>query len=177
MPGGLLIVLARNLAPETGQAGDLLEYRLDGEPVPVGGDEPLVMRQRQRSRAQVAVARQRAGRQFSAERAEGDVGLIVTGGYAPNWRGWLLPLGSMMTTAGQARKHRVVTDAVHSAAPEGAGDPGAKILLQVLHAGRYSYHPFSVGASTRKSRSAWELPFCTTSSGTRSRLTAALMSS
>ncbi|HKY58931.1 MAG TPA: NADPH-dependent 2,4-dienoyl-CoA reductase [Aeromicrobium sp.] len=88
---------------------------------------------------------------YFAERAEGGVGLIVTGGYAPNWRGWLLPLGSMMTTAGQARKHRVVTDAVHSAAPEGAGDPGAKILLQVLHAGRYSYHPFSVGASTRKS--------------------------
>jgi 2,4-dienoyl-CoA reductase (NADPH2) len=83
---------------------------------------------------------------YFAERAEGGVGVIVTGGYAPNWRGWLLPLGSMMTTDGQARKHRIVTDAVH-----GAGDGEAKILMQVLHAGRYSYHPFSVGASRRKS--------------------------
>jgi 2,4-dienoyl-CoA reductase (NADPH2) len=88
---------------------------------------------------------------YFAERAEGGVGLIVTGGYAPNWNGWLLPFGSMMTTEGHARKHRIVTDAVHSAAPAGAGDPGAKILLQVLHAGRYGYHPFSVGASTKKS--------------------------
>ena len=83
---------------------------------------------------------------YFAERAEGDVGLIVTGGYAPNWRGWLLPLGSMMTTDGHAKKHRIVTDAVH-----GAGDGEAKILLQVLHAGRYAYHPFSVSASSRKS--------------------------
>jgi len=83
---------------------------------------------------------------YFAERAEGGVGVIVTGGYAPNWRGWLLPLGSMMTTDGHAKKHRLVTDAVH-----GAGDGEAKILLQVLHAGRYSYHPFSVGASSKKS--------------------------
>jgi 2,4-dienoyl-CoA reductase (NADPH2) len=83
---------------------------------------------------------------YFAERAEGGVGLIVTGGYAPNWRGWLLPLGSMMTNDGHARKHRIVTDAVH-----GAGDGEAKILLQVLHAGRYAYHPFSVSASSKKS--------------------------
>ncbi|HJR89139.1 MAG TPA: NADPH-dependent 2,4-dienoyl-CoA reductase [Aeromicrobium sp.] len=83
---------------------------------------------------------------YFAERAEGGVGLIVTGGYAPNWNGWLLPFGSMMTTEGHAKKHRIVTDAVHK-----AGDGQAKILLQVLHAGRYGYHPFSVGASTKKS--------------------------
>ena len=88
---------------------------------------------------------------YFAERAAGGVGLIVTGGYAPNWRGWLLPFGSMMTSSGQATKHRIVTDAVHGAAPAGAGDPGAKILMQVLHAGRYGYHPFSVGASGKKS--------------------------
>jgi 2,4-dienoyl-CoA reductase (NADPH2) len=88
---------------------------------------------------------------YFAERAAGGVGLMVTGGYAPNWRGWLLPFGSTMTNAGQAAKHRTVTDAVHSAAPEGAGEPGAKILMQVLHAGRYGYHPFSVGASSKKS--------------------------
>ena len=83
---------------------------------------------------------------YFAERAEGDVGLMVTGGYAPTWQGWLLPFGSMMTGERHARGHRVVTDAVH-----GAGDGQSKILLQVLHAGRYGYHPFSVGASTKKS--------------------------
>jgi 2,4-dienoyl-CoA reductase (NADPH2) len=83
---------------------------------------------------------------YFAERAEGGVGLIVTGGYAPNWNGWLLPFGSMMTTTGQAKRHRIVTDAVH-----GAGDGDAKILMQILHAGRYAYHPFSVSASPKKS--------------------------
>ena len=83
---------------------------------------------------------------YFAERAEGGVGLMVTGGYAPNWNGWLLPFGSMMTTTGQAKRHRIVTDAVH-----GAGDGDAKILMQILHAGRYGYHPFSVSASTKKS--------------------------
>jgi 2,4-dienoyl-CoA reductase (NADPH2) len=82
---------------------------------------------------------------YFAERASGGVGLMVTGGYAPNWRGWLLPLGSVMTKPGHAKRHLLVTDAVHEAAED------SKILLQVLHAGRYGYHPFSVGASTKKS--------------------------
>ncbi|WP_433795535.1 FAD-dependent oxidoreductase [Actinoplanes sp. CA-252034] len=80
---------------------------------------------------------------FFAERARGGTALIVTGGYAPTWRGWLLPFGSQMTTAAQARAHRVVTGAVH--------EHDGRILLQVLHAGRYAYHPFSRGASGRKS--------------------------
>jgi 2,4-dienoyl-CoA reductase (NADPH2) len=80
---------------------------------------------------------------FFAERAKGGTALIVTGGYAPTWRGWLLPFGSQMTTTGQAEAHRVVTGAVHQ--------HDGKILLQVLHAGRYAYHPFSAGASGRKS--------------------------
>ena len=82
---------------------------------------------------------------YFAERASGGVGLMVTGGYAPNWRGWLLPLGSMMTKTSHAKRHRVVTDAVHEAAED------SKILLQVLHAGRYGYHPFTVGATSKKS--------------------------
>jgi 2,4-dienoyl-CoA reductase (NADPH2) len=82
---------------------------------------------------------------YFAERASGGVGLMVTGGYAPNWRGWLLPLGSVMTKPVHAKRHRLVTDAVHDAADD------SKILLQVLHAGRYGYHPFSVGASSKKS--------------------------
>jgi 2,4-dienoyl-CoA reductase (NADPH2) len=80
--------------------------------------------------------------EYFAERARGGVGLIVTGGYAPNRSGWLLPLASQMITAADARRHRRITGAVHEA--------GGKILLQILHAGRYAYHPFSVSASSVK---------------------------
>jgi 2,4-dienoyl-CoA reductase (NADPH2) len=80
---------------------------------------------------------------YVAERARGGVGLIVTGGYAPDKRGWLKPFASEMTTRLQAMRHRDVTGAVH--------DEGGAIALQVLHAGRYGYHPFSVSASSRKS--------------------------
>ncbi|CUR54935.1 2,4-dienoyl-CoA reductase (NADPH) [metagenome] len=80
---------------------------------------------------------------YFAERAAGGVGLIVTGGYAPNKRGWLKPLGSEMTTRLQAMRHREITDAVH--------EHGGRIALQILHAGRYGYHPFSVSASNRQS--------------------------
>jgi 2,4-dienoyl-CoA reductase (NADPH2) len=80
---------------------------------------------------------------YFAERARGGVGLIITGGYAPNRAGWLLPFASQMITAADARRHRRITAAVH--------DAGGKILLQVLHAGRYAYHPFSVSASAVKS--------------------------
>ncbi|WP_110181014.1 NADPH-dependent 2,4-dienoyl-CoA reductase [Nocardioides solisilvae] len=80
---------------------------------------------------------------YFAERARGGVGLIVTGGYAPNKRGWLKPFASEMTTRLQAARHQRVTEAVHA--------EGGAIALQVLHAGRYGYHPFSAGASARKS--------------------------
>ncbi|GAA0610426.1 NADPH-dependent 2,4-dienoyl-CoA reductase [Kribbella sandramycini] len=79
---------------------------------------------------------------YFAERARGGVGLIVTGGYAPNRTGWLTPFGSTLRTRRQARKHRDLTATVHAA--------GGKIALQILHAGRYAYHPFSVSASARK---------------------------
>jgi 2,4-dienoyl-CoA reductase (NADPH2) len=81
--------------------------------------------------------------EYFAERARGGVGLIVTGGYSPNVRGWLLPFGSQMTSRLQAMRHRTVTDAVHA--------EGGKIALQLLHAGRYGYTPFSVSASASKS--------------------------
>ncbi|MEV3902168.1 NADPH-dependent 2,4-dienoyl-CoA reductase [Mycobacterium sp. NPDC050551] len=79
---------------------------------------------------------------YFAERARGGVGLIITGGYAPNRTGWLLPFASQLTSSSEARRHRTVTGAVH--------DHGGKILLQILHAGRYAYHPFSVSASAVK---------------------------
>ncbi|WP_158893977.1 NADPH-dependent 2,4-dienoyl-CoA reductase [Amycolatopsis anabasis] len=80
---------------------------------------------------------------YFAERARGGVALMITGGYAPNKEGWLLPFASALTTHGQARAHRRITEAVHA--------EGGKIALQILHAGRYAYHPFSVSASTTKS--------------------------
>jgi 2,4-dienoyl-CoA reductase (NADPH2) len=80
---------------------------------------------------------------FYAERARGGVGLIVTGGFGVNRTGWLLPLAGKMTNSREAANHRVVTDAVHEA--------DGKIALQLLHAGRYSYHPVSVSASKSKS--------------------------
>jgi 2,4-dienoyl-CoA reductase (NADPH2) len=80
--------------------------------------------------------------EYFAERANGGVGLIITGGYAPNRTGWLLPFASDLTSTAQARQHRTITEAVH--------DAGGKILLQILHAGRYAYHPLSVSASSIK---------------------------
>jgi len=79
---------------------------------------------------------------YYAERAAGGVGLIITGGYAPNKRGWLKPFASEMTTRLQAHRHLQVTDAVHEA--------GGAIAMQILHAGRYGYTPFSVSASAKK---------------------------
>ncbi|EON22481.1 2,4-dienoyl-CoA reductase [Nocardioides sp. CF8] len=80
---------------------------------------------------------------YFAERARGEVGLIITGGYAPNKRGWLKPFASELTTRLQAARHHRVTDAVHA--------EGGAIAMQILHAGRYGYHPLSVSASAKKS--------------------------
>ena len=80
---------------------------------------------------------------YFAERARGDVGLIVTGGFSPNIEGWLFPFASKLTSSAGARSHRQITDAVHQ--------EGGKIALQILHAGRYGYTPISVSASKVKS--------------------------
>ena len=80
---------------------------------------------------------------YFAERARGDVGLIVTGGYAPNRAGWVKPFAGKLTTRGEAAKHSQVTKAVH--------DEGGKIAMQILHAGRYAYHPISVAPSRVRS--------------------------
>lgn len=76
---------------------------------------------------------------FFAERARGGVGLMVTGGFAPNIAGWTKPFAGTLATHGAARRHRQVTDAVHA--------EGGKIALQILHTGRYGYHPFAVAPS------------------------------
>ncbi|MET8427694.1 NADPH-dependent 2,4-dienoyl-CoA reductase [Nocardia sp. NPDC004860] len=76
---------------------------------------------------------------FYAERARGGVGLIVTGGIAPNEAGRAAISGAKMTTVEEAAQHRVVTDAVHAA--------GGKIAMQILHVGRYAHHPGLVAPS------------------------------
>jgi len=80
---------------------------------------------------------------FFAERAKGGAGLIVTGGFAPNLAGRGAPKASQLSFPWQVGKHRIVTDAVHAA--------GGKICLQILHTGRYAYHPLAVSASKLKS--------------------------
>ncbi len=80
---------------------------------------------------------------YFGERAKGGIGLIITGGISPNRQGWLLPAGGTMNTLGDVVPHRLVTRAVHK--------HGAKILLQILHAGRYGYQPFVVSSSAIKS--------------------------
>ncbi len=80
---------------------------------------------------------------YFAERARGGVGLIITGGYAPNRAGWVKPFAGKLTTRREARKHREVTAAVQA--------EGGKIALQILHAGRYAYHPLPVAPSAIRS--------------------------
>ncbi|MDH3373117.1 MAG: NADPH-dependent 2,4-dienoyl-CoA reductase [Gammaproteobacteria bacterium] len=80
---------------------------------------------------------------YFAERARGDVGLIVTGGYAPNRAGWVKPFAGKLTTRSEATRHRRITDAVHA--------EDGKIAMQILHAGRYAYHPLAVAPSRIRS--------------------------
>ena len=80
---------------------------------------------------------------YFAERARGGVGLIVTGGLAPSIEGWLTPFGGRMSMPWHVARHRKVTRAVHA--------EGGRICMQILHGGRYSYHPLSVAPSKVKS--------------------------
>ncbi|KFN44293.1 NADPH-dependent 2,4-dienoyl-CoA reductase [Arenimonas oryziterrae] len=76
---------------------------------------------------------------YFRERAEGGVGLMVTGGVSPNLVGWLKPFAAKLSWPWEIHKHRIVTKAVHEA--------GGRLCLQILHAGRYGYHPLTVSAS------------------------------
>lgn len=79
---------------------------------------------------------------FYADRAAGGVGLIVTGGVAPNAEGAGMAGGSKLSTEEEAEKHKVVPQAVHEA--------GGLICMQILHTGRYAYSPKAVGPSDIK---------------------------
>ncbi|MFE7045868.1 FAD-dependent oxidoreductase [Streptomyces atratus] len=76
---------------------------------------------------------------FYAERARGGVGLMVTGGIAPNARACSLPGCAKMTTEAEVEQHARVTAAVHEA--------GGRIAMQILHFGRYAHHPDLVAPS------------------------------
>ena len=80
---------------------------------------------------------------YFEERAKGGVSMMITGGISPNREGWLLPFGGTMSNPMDVHNHKKVTDAAHK--------HGAKMVMQILHSGRYGYHPFVVSASPIKS--------------------------
>jgi 2,4-dienoyl-CoA reductase (NADPH2) len=80
---------------------------------------------------------------YLAERAAGGAGLIVTGGIAPNVAGWVAPFAGKLSARREVPRHRLVTGAVHAA--------GGRICMQILHAGRYAYHPLAVAPSPLRS--------------------------
>jgi 2,4-dienoyl-CoA reductase (NADPH2) len=76
---------------------------------------------------------------YFAARARGGAGLLVSGGIAPNRAGWAKPFAGKLSTPREVARHRLVTAAVHA--------EGGKICMQILHTGRYGYHPFPVAPS------------------------------
>jgi 2,4-dienoyl-CoA reductase (NADPH2) len=101
---------------------------------------------------------------YFAERARGGVGLIVTGGFSPNRAGWLYPFSAKLGTRREARRHTAVTRAVH--------DNGGRIALQLLHAGRYAFHPLSVSASAVKAPISRFTPRALSDRGVRAQVDA-----
>ena len=87
---------------------------------------------------------------FYAERARGEVGLIVTGGVAPNQAGRFTETPGALTGSGEVAGHRVITEAVHEA--------GGRILMQICHTGRYGYHADIVAPSPLRSPINKETP-------------------
>jgi 2,4-dienoyl-CoA reductase (NADPH2) len=76
---------------------------------------------------------------YFAERARGGAGLLVSGGIAPNRAGWAKPFAGKLSSSREVDRHRLVTEAVHAA--------GGRICMQILHTGRYAYHPLAVAPS------------------------------
>lgn len=101
---------------------------------------------------------------FFGERACGGVGLIVTGGIAPNRAGWGAPFAGKLSNRREMRHHRVIPEAVHA--------EGGKICLQILHAGRYGYHPLAVAPSRIKSPISPFTPWALTGWGVRRTIAA-----
>lgn len=92
---------------------------------------------------------------FYAARAKGGVGLIITGGIAPDVFGRLAPNSAKLTNTREVQNHKMITDAVH--------EEGGKICMQILHAGRYAHHPLALAPSAIKAPigrfAPWSMPF------------------
>ncbi|RLA21982.1 MAG: NADPH-dependent 2,4-dienoyl-CoA reductase [Gammaproteobacteria bacterium] len=80
---------------------------------------------------------------FYEERAKGGVGLIVTGGVAPNEQGLISPGATILNKPEQVDSYRIITEPVHAA--------GSKIIMQILHAGRYAKQADLVAPSAIRS--------------------------
>ena len=101
---------------------------------------------------------------YFAERAAGGAGLIVTGGIAPNIRGWLAPFSGTLNSRWQVARHKLVTSAVANA--------GGKICMQILHAGRYGHHPLIVSSSAKRSPISQFTPSALTNAGIERQISA-----
>lgn len=99
---------------------------------------------------------------YFAERARGGVGLMVTGGIAPNRAGWVAPFSGKLSRRGEVARHRLVTEAVHN--------EGGKICMQILHSGRYGYHPLAVAPSRIKSPISPFSPWALSGRGVRTQI-------
>jgi 2,4-dienoyl-CoA reductase (NADPH2) len=101
---------------------------------------------------------------YFAERARGGAGLLVSGGIAPNRTGWAKPFAGKLSSSTEVARHRLVTEAVHA--------EGGKICMQILHTGRYSYHPFAVAPSALRAPINRFKPRALSSDGVRDQVAA-----
>jgi 2,4-dienoyl-CoA reductase (NADPH2) len=99
---------------------------------------------------------------YFAARARGGAGLLVSGGIAPNRAGWAKPFAGKLSDAREVARHRLVTDAVHA--------EGGKICMQILHTGRYAYHPFPVAPSALRAPINRFKPRALSSDGVRDQI-------
>jgi 2,4-dienoyl-CoA reductase (NADPH2) len=96
---------------------------------------------------------------YFGERAAGEAGIIVTGGIAPNRAGWVAPFSARLGNKRAVAKHQLITRAVHA--------ENGKICMQILHSGRYGYHPICVAPSAIKSPISPFKPWALTDYGIR----------
>ena len=101
---------------------------------------------------------------YFAARARGGAGLLISGGIAPNRAGWAKPFAGKLTSAREVEQHRLVTDAVHA--------EGGRICMQILHTGRYAYHPFPVAPSALRAPINRFKPRALSSDGVRDQIAA-----
>ncbi|HEY6126234.1 MAG TPA: NADPH-dependent 2,4-dienoyl-CoA reductase, partial [Steroidobacteraceae bacterium] len=99
---------------------------------------------------------------YFAARARGGAGLLVSGGIAPNRAAWAKPFAGKLSTQREVARHRLVTDAVHT--------EGGKICMQILHTGRYGYHPFLVAPSALRAPINRFKPHALSSDGVRDQI-------